>query len=204
MKLRPIKEVREEYPDFKYTWDFPKETIRGCKKRTLTHVVVCEDNGIPVYDTFVYESQQGVIIVPYNKADGRTKVGLIEEERVIPGRTFISLPMGNIEEQEGILHAANRELLEETGYSSKSLTVLGKNYAIPAFYRSYGFIVAAEIEDLESRVGFKLDQGEEILNVNFYTYKDIIYLLKSGKLEDGVTKAALFSFGCSMPEFFKE
>lgn len=43
---------------------------------------------------------------------------LTEQEQ--PGReTFIDAPGGRIDEDEGILEAAKRELLEETGYTAK-------------------------------------------------------------------------------------
>jgi ADP-ribose pyrophosphatase len=70
-----------------------------------------------------------VVILPLTR-DG--KIILVEQFRTAVGRNVIELPAGlagDGEKKEELLEAAKRELLEETGYSTSSWTLLAEGPA---------------------------------------------------------------------------
>jgi 8-oxo-dGTP pyrophosphatase MutT (NUDIX family) len=65
----------------------------------------------------------GVVILALTADD---KVVMIRHYRLARGRVSIELPAGSIDVGESPLRAAQRELLEETGYGNGEWTFLGK------------------------------------------------------------------------------
>lgn len=55
-------------------------------------------------------------------------VVLARQYRPGPGRVLDELPGGMVDRGEGVLEAAARELLEETGYSAEALEVVGHSW----------------------------------------------------------------------------
>jgi len=60
------------------------------------------------------------------------KILVIQEYRLSVGQWIHSLPGGSIDPGEDPLKAAQRELLEETGFSAEAFIVLGSCYPFPA------------------------------------------------------------------------
>ena len=76
-------------------------------------------------------------------------VVLVEQHRPPVGRSVIELPAGLVgdlpgEEDEGILKAAQRELLEETGYVAARWTELGRGYSSPGLTDELIVLLLAE------------------------------------------------------------
>jgi ADP-ribose pyrophosphatase len=77
------------------------------------------------------------------------RVVLVEQFRPPIGRTVIELPAGLSgdvagEEEESLLAAAQRELLEETGYAAARWTELGAGYSSPGLTDELIFFFLAE------------------------------------------------------------
>lgn len=84
------------------------------------------DQGYPYYS--VTSKFDAVIVVPV-LSDGRLVVERIYRH---PYRRFVvEFPAGGIEKGEDILHAAGRELAEETGYCAKNLECMGSKLVMP-------------------------------------------------------------------------
>lgn len=128
-------------------------------------------NGIKVsYERLVGSDNGAVLIVPM--LDDNT-VLLIREYAAGVHRYELALPKGKIERDEPLLEAANREIMEETGYGAKKLSHLTSLTVAPGYLSHETHIVLAEDlyeqrcegdepEDIEV-VPWQLDQLPELL-----------------------------------------
>lgn len=99
-------------------------------------------NGIEVsYERLVGSDSGAVLIVPM--LDDNT-VLLIREYAAGVHRYEIALPKGKIEPNEPLLEAANREIMEETGYGAKDLTHLTSVTVAPGYLSHQTHVVLAE------------------------------------------------------------
>ena len=99
-------------------------------------------NGIEVsYERLVGSDSGAVLIVPM--LDDNT-VLLIREYAAGVHRYEIALPKGKIEPDEPLLEAANREIMEETGYGARNLTHLTSVTVAPGYLSHQTHVVLAE------------------------------------------------------------
>ena len=99
-------------------------------------------NGTEVsYERLVGSQNGAVLIVPM--LDDNT-VLLIREYAAGVHRYEIALPKGKIEPNEPLLEAANREIMEETGYGAKTLNHLTSFTVAPGYLSHETHIVLAE------------------------------------------------------------
>lgn len=114
---------------------------------------------------------------------------LLEKQFRYPLRqVFIELPAGKIDALEAPLLTAQRELLEETGYSAKEWVALGSQYPCIAYsnevihmYLATGLTAGQHMRDE--------DEALELFDLSF---ADCLALIKSGQISDGKTMLALF------------
>ena len=123
-------------------------------------------------------------------------VPLLDENTVLLVREYavgledyhLALPKGAIDQGEGILDAANRELKEEVGYGARKLQFLKRINLSPA-YMEHGIniVLAWDLypEQLEG------DEPEPI-EVVPYPLSDLVQLIGRGDVCEGRSIAALF------------
>lgn len=63
----------------------------------------------------------------------KSKVIMIEQFRYATGETLVEIPAGTIEPDESPEECAERELLEETGYSAEEFHLLSSCYTAPGY-----------------------------------------------------------------------
>jgi ADP-ribose diphosphatase len=98
-------------------------------------------NGIEVtFERLSAKGQGAVLVVPVLD-DGR--VVLIREYACGTERYELGLPKGRIEGDEPVLEAANRELMEEAGFSASQLVLLREVTSAPAYSAGRTQIVLA-------------------------------------------------------------
>ena len=207
MKTRLLSEVLETHPGFygKVGWK-PLELggMENPRFGSLEHVAICDDAGNPLFDQYMITEAPGSIVLPYDTQNGIIRVGLITEERPVPGKDYVAAPRGFGNEDEDTLQAAYRELLEESGLKAESLEIIGRVNVNTAFYRTNIPIVAAPFDQLEAIQNPKGDGfAEKIKGSAPYSFSDIRQLQLEGRMECGLTLAALSTFGMHKPAFYK-
>lgn len=130
----------------------------------------------------------GAVIVPV-KEDG--KIVLITQYRYPHDKVIFELPAGKLEKGEDPQVCATRELTEETGYSSKKITKLGKIFTTPGFCDEVLHIYLAEnlIPGDHAR-----EEGEEGMEMFEMTIDEIDAKIKNGEIVDAKTICGIYMF----------
>jgi len=133
----------------------------------------------------------GAVIVPV-KSDG--KIVMITQYRYPHNEVLLELPAGKLDEREDPLHCAKRELTEETGYTSKKISKLGKIYTTPGFCNEVLHIYLAE----ELTPGnHAREEGEEGMEVIELTLDEIEKKIRSGEIVDAKTICGIHFLKCN-------
>ena len=126
-----------------------------------------------------------VCVVPVT-ADG--KVVVERQYRYPIDQVITEIPAGKLDSrEEDRLHAAKRELMEETGITGDIWTDMGLYYGAPAY--SDEKITMYLVQDLH--MGQQHLDEDEFLNVAFIPMEELVEEILSGKITDGKTQAAI-------------
>ena len=113
---------------------------------------------------------------------------MIREYSVGTERYELVFPKGKIDDDEEILHAANRECMEEIGYRANQLTPLGKMTIAPGYLGFVTHLVLADDLQPEKREGDEPEELQQVIcNVN-----NIDSLFKNENLSEARSIAALY------------
>lgn len=118
---------------------------------------------------------------------GRDTVILERQYRGIFGRYLYEIPAGYIEEGESPMHAAKRELEEETGYRAGKMQFVSKLAESPGTLKLWAhFHIATELKQGKRA----LDRNEDITIIKVRMPR-ALQMVKEGKIVDLKTLAAL-------------
>jgi len=130
----------------------------------------------------------GSVILPITK-DG--KLVLIKQFRYPLQEVLIEAPAGKLEIGEDPMECATRELTEETGYTAKKITSLGKISTSPGFCDEILYLYLAQnlTEGEHNR-----EEGEYGMEIFEYNLTEVDELIKSGKIIDSKTIAVIYHY----------
>lgn len=147
----------------------------------------CETHNGNVFEPYVIETRTWVNVIALTK---KREVVLVKQYRHGVGKVLLEIPAGVMdEEDESPKQTAQRELLEETGYTGKRFIEVGKAYPNPATHNNltYSFLTL----DVEKVGQQKLDDTEEI-EVSLIPFDEFISLVKNGGLSQALHVSAVF------------
>ena len=139
--------------------------------------------GTVLKDYWLVEKDAFVVVVA--ECDG--EVILVREYRPGTDNYYLSPPAGYIDAGESILEAAQRELLEETGYEVIESRQIGEFHASPAWLAQRAFVVWASVR-LASEV---VELDEEISEVVKISWTKTLEKIASGEICEMQAMAAL-------------
>ena len=116
------------------------------------------------------------------------EVVLIEQYRYGIQEAILELPGGSVDEGESPLEAAQRELMEETGYASDTFIEVGCTSPNPAIYtnRVYSFL-ATDVEKVENQ-----PVDHETSQVSVIPLEEVIAMAKNENLIHSLNLSTLF------------
>lgn len=126
-----------------------------------------------------------VVILALDKSKSKKDpLVLIERQFRHAAQQFLyEVPAGTLEAGEDHLAAAQRELLEETGYQAKKWTKLVKYFASPGFLGEWMEVFLAE----NLTPGEAHPEEDESLELQFVPLSELLRLIEAGKIRDGKT-----------------
>jgi len=138
-------------------------------------------------DYTIVKVRPGVVIVAVTE---KNNFLLVKQYREALKQETLELPAGlRDKSDETIIQTAKRELLEETGYTSKEWIFLGKMSAAPNILSTRVAIVLAL--DAITQPQQKLEEKIELKH-HAYSLKEIDEMIKKGELADSASIAGIY------------
>ncbi|MDR1141702.1 MAG: NUDIX hydrolase [Planctomycetaceae bacterium] len=118
--------------------------------------------------------------------DGR--IVLIRQHRVAVDETLIELPAGTLEPNELPIATARRELIEETGYTAKTITLITTFFTSPGFVQEKMYFFKAT--DLIS--GPTAMEDSEKIETLIVDLPHALNMIANGEIKDAKTIIGLY------------
>jgi len=128
-----------------------------------------------------------VVVLPV-LPDG--KIVLVRQYRHATGQYLWELVAGRMEKGESPKRGAARELIEETGFRAKKLTVFLDFFPTPGFLQERMFLLLAE----GLTAGAARPEEDEKLSVGTYSKKQLEEMIRTGKMKDAKSIAGLLFY----------
>lgn len=161
----------------------PREIIyRGRKIEVAVDTSVGPDGQTIRRDMILHPG--AVVILPIVDAD---HVCLLRNYRFVIGETLWEAPAGTLEPGEPLQKAAERELLEETGYTARQWRSLGFLYASPGVLDEKLHLYIAQ--DLTP--GQAQPEADEQLEPKVIAWTDAVKMALNGEIKDAKTITAI-------------
>jgi ADP-ribose pyrophosphatase len=171
------------------TWQrIRSENVADCKIFKVRRDYSVRENDDKEYPFYCIENPDWVNVIPITTSG---EVVLIEQYRHgIEGIT-LEIPGGMVDDGEDAKLAANRELVEETGYVSRETILLGKSRPNPAIQDNWVYHYLAV--DCEKMREVEFDSTEHVVTKSV-NLSEITQLIKSGEITHSLVIAAFHWF----------
>lgn len=147
---------------------------------TTDHII--EPGGIKVRRDLIHHSGS-VVVLAVDDSRATPRVLLERQYRHAAGDYLWELPAGRIDPGEEALHAAKRELLEETGYTAQKWRRILKFYASPGF--------VAETMSVYLATGLKPGEAQpeedEVIYKRLVPLQTAVRMVLGGTIKDAKT-----------------
>ena len=118
----------------------------------------------------------------------RTQVILIKQYRHALKKDIWEIPAGTLDPQESVTSCAQRELIEETGYSADRWHNLGTITPVPGYSDERIHVyLAGGLKPAE-----KNPDEDEIINVHEIKFEEALNMIRRGDIQDAKSIAGLF------------
>jgi len=124
------------------------------------------------------------LVVPFLSRD---RIIILRQLRPVIGSYIYELPAGTLDRNETPLACARREIIEETGYSARRFTFLGKIYPVPGYSTERIYLYKAEGLRREEHV----PEEDEVIESHVFNRAEIRRLFRGHRITDAKTIAAL-------------
>ena len=180
MEKENDKERAWDVLESEYLWKRPWLTVRRERVRLA--------NGCEVPEFYILEYPDWINVTAITE-DG--DMVLIRQYRHGSGRTDFELCAGVIEEGEEPLKAAQRELLEETGFGGGEWSFLCKLSPNPSTQTNYTHCFLAKgVKKLKEQ---ELDGGEDI-TVHVLPQKEVLEMIKNDRIIQALMVGPLWKY----------
>ncbi|MCC5942765.1 MAG: NUDIX hydrolase [Balneolaceae bacterium] len=119
------------------------------------------------------------------------EIVLVEQYRAGIDEVTLEIPGGMVDRGESPAEAAQRELLEETGFRSKSWTFLGKTSSNPAILSNYTHLYLAENCEKTDK---QHTDGSEDIRIHKMPMKNFLELVSRGVVHHSIVLAAVAQY----------
>jgi ADP-ribose pyrophosphatase len=162
-----------------------KVVYRG-KVFHVTSDVVVEPSGVEVTRQVMRHSGS-VVILCVDETRREPRVLLIRQYRYAAQKPLWELPAGRIDDGEDALTAAQRELVEETGYQAREWKQVLFYYPSPGFMdETHALFLARDVQPGKAR-----PEEDEFITPRWVPVSQAIDWVMSGKLVDAKTIAGV-------------
>ncbi|WP_127585914.1 NUDIX domain-containing protein [Paenibacillus koleovorans] len=118
------------------------------------------------------------------------KMIVVEQFRKPLERSLVEIPAGKLDAGEELQTAAERELVEETGFTSRRVRPICSFYTSPGFADEILHLFLAE--DLQA--GEARPDEDEFLDLEFLTLEQAQAYIAEGRIRDAKTIAAVYAW----------